>query len=209
MKTIYLQRQGCSENYNTKNSINSQLGYYISVETWSNNYYHITISSRQGKKEKDKYKSLVIDAVFSSLPDVFRRIEKEMQEEFSENVTISDTIEMYCHANFTYRETKDKYLAVCFYEKSTETIRLYPENHCLVSFKNKETKDYLQTNDATAQYLPILEEQAFEYEKEKDWNCHIGKSEDFLRERFAWLIGEGIKEKNNNVKFCIVNSLIK
>ncbi|MCD7941616.1 MAG: hypothetical protein LUH50_17055, partial [Bacteroides intestinalis] len=61
----------------------------------------------------------------------------------------------------------DKYLAVCFYEKSTETIRLYPENYCLVSFKNKGTKDYLQMDAATAQYLPILEKQAKEYEKEK------------------------------------------
>ena len=127
----------------------------------------------------------------------------------SGDIIIADTIEMYCYNNFCYEPVEDKYLAVCFYEKSTETIRLYPENYCLVSFNHKGTKDYLQMDSATAGYLPILEEQAAEYEKEKNWTCHQDKSEDFLRERFTWLIGEEIKKKNNNVKFCIVDSLIR
>lgn len=210
MKTIYLQRKGSSNSYNTNNCINSQLGFYIGVQPITNDKYHVLIASRYNPQEdEEQRKRIEIEVIAPSLPDVFRRIEKEMQEEFSENVTISDTIEMYCHANFTYRKTEDKYLAVCFYEKSTETIRLYPENYCLVSFKRKGTKDYLQMDGATLKFLPILEIQAAEYEKEKNWTCHQDKSEDFLRERFAWLIGEDIKKGNNNVKFCIVDSLIR
>lgn len=210
MKTIYLQRQGSSENFNTNNSINSQLKYYIGVQTWAGNYYRITIILKSiNTKNKSKNQSIQIDATFPSLSDAFRRVEKELLEQFSENFIISDTIEMYCHNNYTYGKTNDKYLAVCFYEKSTETIRLYPQNYCLVSFQHEGTKDYLQMDRATAQFLPILQKQADEYEKEKHWTCHIGKSDDFLRERFAWLIGEDMKKKNNNIKFRIVNSLIK
>lgn len=62
---------------------------------------------------------------------------------------------------------------------------------------------------STAPYLPILERQAEEFEKEKDWECHKNKSIEFLRERFAWLVGEEIKKENNNVKFYIADSLIK
>lgn len=210
MKTIYLQRQGSTENYNTNNSINSQLGYYIEVETRSNKKYRIKISSKRDKMTSEsKYKSLEIDGVFSSLSEVFRRIEKEMREEFSEVITIANIIEMYCHANFTYGKNEDKYLVVCFYELSTETIRLYPENYCLVSFKHKGTKNYLQMDSVTAQYLPLLKKQAAQHEKEKGWYCHIDKSQDFLRERFAWLIGEAIKEQNNQIPFYIADTLMK
>lgn len=210
MKTIYLQRQGSSENFNTNNSINSQLKYYIAVNTWADNNYQITIALRAiNTRNKSKNKIIQIKDTFPSLSDAFRRVEKELLEKFSEYFIISDTIEMYCHDNFTYSKTNDKYLAVCFYEKSTETIRLYPQNYCLVSFQHEGTKDYLQMDKATAEFLPILQKQADEYEVEKHWTCHIGKSDDFLRERFAWLIGEDIKRKNNDIKFRIVNSLIK
>lgn len=210
MKTIYLQRQGSSNSYNTNNCINSQLGFYIGVQPITNDKYHVSIVSRYNPKEDgEQRKRIEIEVVALSLPDVFRRIEKEIQKELSEDIIIADTIEMYCHDNYCYFKVEDKYLAVCFYEKSTETIRLYPENYCLVSFKHKGTKDYLQMDSATLKYLPILEEQAAEHEKEKNWTCHQDKSEDFLRERFAWLIGESIKKENNNVKFCIVDSLIR
>lgn len=210
MKTIYLQRQGSSGTYNTNNSINNDLGYYIEVGTWKNSQYHIIIASTRKKADDDtKSKRIEIHAVYPSLSNAFRRIEKELREELSENVTLSDTIERYCHNNFTYGEVEDKYLAVCFYEKATETIRLYPENYCLVSFNHKGTKDYLQMDSATAEYLPILKEQAKEYEKEKDWSCHIGKSEDFRRERFAWLIGEALKKMDCLRKFYLTDTLIK
>lgn len=208
MKTIYLRRQGTSDTYNTNNAINSQMGFIINVVTCPNNYYRISIvAKRDTSTDEATRKRIEINQQFTSLPNAFRRIEKEIQKEFGEEITISDTIEMYCHAN--YNCDGDKYLAVCFYEKSTETIRLYPENYCLVSFKNKDTKDYLQMDAATAQYLPILEKQAKEYENEKNWHCHKNKFIEFIRERFAWLIGEDIKESNNEVKFYIADSLIK
>lgn len=209
-KTIYLRRQGSSNSYNTNNAINSQLGLYIEVNTWPNNMYHIILSSKQEKAIHEIInKRIEINKEFDSLSDVFRYLEKSVRKEYSMNIAISDTIERYCHGNLTPKEIGDKYLAVCFYEKSTETIRLYPANYCLVSFKNKRTKDYLQMDKATARYLPILKKQAAEYEKEKKWSCHICKSEDFLRERFAWLIGEDIKRNDNNVKFYLTDSLIK
>ena len=210
MKTIYLQRQGSTHSYNTNNSINSQLGFYIGIEPMRNNKYHITIASRcKQKEDTEQSKTIIIEITAPSLSSVFKHIEKEIRESLFEDIIIADTIEMYCYNNFCYEPVEDKYLAVCFYEKSTETIRLYPENYCLVSFNHKGTKDYLQMDSATAGYLPILEEQAAEYEKEKNWTCHQDKSEDFLRERFTWLIGEEIKKKNNNVKFCIVDSMIR
>lgn len=208
MKTIYLQRQGSSDTYNTNNAINSQLGFFINIVTCSNNHCRISITAkRDASTNEATRKSIEINHQFTSLPNAFKRIEKEIQKEFGEEITISGTIEMCCHAYNNYGG--DKYLAVCFYEKSTETIRMYPENYCLVSFKNKGTKDYLQMDAATAQYLPILEKQAKEYENEKNWHCHKNKSKEFLRERFAWLIGEDIKKSNNEVRFYIADSLIK
>lgn len=190
--------------------INSQLKFHIEVRLVTNIKYHVLIVSRHNPREdEEQSKRIKIEVVAPSLPDVFRRIEKEIQKELSEDVIIANTIEMYCHNNHCHFKVEDKYLAVCFYEKSSETIRLYPENYCLVSFKHKGTKDYLQMDSATLKFLPILEKQAAEYEKEKNWTCHHDKSEDFLRERFAWLIGEDIKKENNNVKFCIVDSLIR
>ena len=172
MRTIYLQRQGSTDTFNTHNAINTDLGYYIEVKTWSDNRYNIIIAStRKQTEDETKNKRIEITAVYPSLSDAFRRVEKELREELSEDAIISDTIEKYCHNNFTYKKVSDKYLAVCFYEKSTETIRLYPENYCLVSFRHKGTKDYLRMDSATAEYLPILEEQARQYEKEETWTC--------------------------------------
>ena len=127
MRTIYLQRQGSTDTFNTHNAINTDLGYYIEVKTWSDNRYNIIIAStRKQTEDETKNKRIEITAVYPSLSDAFRRVEKELREELSEDAIISDTIEKYCHNNFTYKKVSDKYLAVCFYEKSTETIRLYP-----------------------------------------------------------------------------------
>jgi hypothetical protein len=141
------------------------------------------------------------------LQSAFRRIEKEVKTSFNEEIQISNTIERYGH-NF-YNVLHKKYLACCFYDKKTETIRLYPNDEILVSFRDKGTDRYLQTSPTIAKYLHILQQQAKQHEKEKSWTCHIGKREDFLRERYAWLIGEAIKAEDNNVQFKITNSLIK
>lgn len=209
-KTIYLQRQGSSNSYNTNNKINSQLGLYIEVNTWPNNMYHIILSAKQEKaKHEIISKRIEIDKEFNSLSDVFRYLEKSVRKEYSMNIAISDTIERCCHGDIAPKEIGDKYLAVCFYEKSTETIRLYPENYCLVSFKNKGTKEYLQMDKATARYLPMLKKLTANYEKDRKWFCHKYRSEEFLRERLTWLIGEHIKKNDNNVKFYLADSLIK
>ncbi len=208
MKTIYLQRQGCTNNYNTNNAINSHWNYHIEVKSLPDNRYIIRIAHKV-RDADGKTKAINIDARFPSLPDALRRIEQEFRTEYGEGIRISDTIEIYCHGSFTRRETGDRYLVACFYEKSTETIRLYPENYCLVSFRHKGTKDYLQMDGATARYLPILQEQAAQHEKERGWTCHAGKSEDFLRERFAWLIGEAIKRQDNNRPCGIAQTLIR
>ena len=176
MKTIYLQRQGSTDTFNTLNAINTDLGYYIEVKAWSDNRYNIIIVSTRKQDDDTKNKRIEITAVYLSLSDAFRRVEKELREELSEDATISDTIEKYCHNSPSYKGLADKYLAVCFYEKATETIRLYPENYCLVSFRHKGTKDYLRMDGATAEYLPILKEQAKQYEKEQSWTCHKDKS---------------------------------
>ncbi len=208
MKTIYLQRQGCTNNYNTNNAINSHWNYHIEVKTLPDNRYIIRIADKV-RDADGKTKIIDIDARFPSLSAAFRRIRQEFRTEYGEDIRISDTIEIYCHGSFTRREAGDRYLAACFYEKSTETIRLYPENYCLVSFRHKGTKDYLQMDGATARYLPILQEQAAQHEKERGWTCHAGKSEDFLRERFAWLIGEAIKRQDNNRPCGIAQTLIR
>lgn len=207
MKTIYLQRQGCTNTYNTNNAINSHWDYHIEVKTLPDNKYNVRITDKA--LEKFKTKTVNIKGEFPSLSDVFRRIEREFREEYREDIRISGTIEMYCHNNFTFRDWGDQYLVACFYEKSTETIRLYPENYCLVSFRHKGTKDYLQMDGATAQYLPILHKQAKIHDAEWDHNCHVGKLGDTLRERFAWLIGEAIKEQDNDRPFYIADTLIK
>ena len=209
MRTIYLQRQGSTDTFNTHNAINTDLGYYIEVKAWSDNRYNIIIVSTRKQDDDTKNQRIEITAVYLSLSDAFRRVEKELREELSEDATISDTIEKYCHNSPSYKGLADKYLAVCFYEKATETIRLYPENYCLVSFRHKGTKDYLRMDGATAEYLPILEEQAKQYEKEQSWTCHKDKSEEFRRERFAWLIGEALKKKDCHRKFYLTDTLIK
>ena len=93
MKTIYLQRQGSSNSYNTNNCINSQLGFYIGVQPITNDKYHVSIVSRYNPKEDgEQRKRIEIEVVAPSLPDVFRRIEKEIQKELSEDIIIADTI---------------------------------------------------------------------------------------------------------------------
>ena len=120
MKTIYLQRQGTTDTFNTHNAINTDLGYYIEVREWRDNWYQIIIACTCKQADDDtKNKRIEITAVYPSLSDAFRRVEKELREELSEDATISDTIEKFCHNNFTYPKVSDKYLAVCFYEKST------------------------------------------------------------------------------------------
>lgn len=208
MKTIYLQRQGCTNNYNTDNAVNSHWNYHIEVKTLPDNRYIIRIADKL-READGKTRAIDIDARFPSLSDALQRIGKEFRTEYGEDIRISDTIEIYRHGRFTRRETGDRYLTTCFYEKSTETIRLYPENYCLVSFRHKGTKDYLQMDGATARYLPILQEQAAQHEKERSWTCHADKSEDFLRERFAWLIGEAIKGQDNTRPCYIAQTLIR
>lgn len=97
MKTIYLQRQGSTDTFNTHNAINTDLGYYIEVKAWSDNRYNIIIASTRKQADDTKNKRIEITAVYPSLSDAFRRVEKELREEFSEDATISDTIEKYCH----------------------------------------------------------------------------------------------------------------
>jgi len=199
MRTIYLQTQGCTNTLNTNNSINSKLGFHIAVRQLPENRYIVDLAKEERR--------INIDGKFNSLQSVFRRIEKEVKKAFGESITISDTIERYCH-DF-YNPKYNTYLACCYYERASETIRLYPQNYCLVAFGYKGTKEYLQMDSATAQYLPILQTQAEQHEKERGWTCHNNKSEDFLRERFAWLIGESIKEQNNDIPFYLTDTLIK
>lgn len=199
MKKIYLQTQGSTNELNTNNSINSHLSFHIRIRQLLENRYIVDIY--QGEIR------INIDKKYSSLQSLFRRIEKEVKISFNQEILISNTIERYCH-DF-YNILHKKYLACCFYDKKTETIRLYPNNEILVSFGDKGTDKYLQTNQTTAKYLHILQEQAKQHEKEKSWTCHIGKTNDFLRERYAWLIGEAIKSEDNNVQFKITNTLIK
>ena len=117
MKTIYLQRQGSTDTFNTLNAINTDLGYYIEVKAWSDNRYNIIIVSTRKQDDDTKNKRIEITAVYLSLSDAFRRVEKELREELSEDATISDTIEKYCHNSPSNKGLADKYLAVCFYEK--------------------------------------------------------------------------------------------
>ena len=93
MRTIYLQRQGSTDTFNTHNAINTDLGYYIEVKTWSDNRYNIIIAStRKQTEDETKNKRIEITAVYPSLSDAFRRVEKELREELSEDaITILPT----------------------------------------------------------------------------------------------------------------------
>ena len=93
MKTIYLQRQGATDTFNTHNAINTDLEYYIEVKTRSDNRYKIIIASTRKQDDDTKNKRIEITAVYPSLSDAFRRVEKELREDLSEDATISDTIE--------------------------------------------------------------------------------------------------------------------
>ena len=76
MKTIYLQRQGSTDTFNTLNAINTDLGYYIEVKAWSDNRYNIIIVSTRKQDDDTKNKRIEITAVYPSLSDAFRRVEK-------------------------------------------------------------------------------------------------------------------------------------
>lgn len=54
MKTIYLQRQGSTDTFNTLNAINTDLGYYIEVKAWSDNRYNIIIVSTRKQDDDTK-----------------------------------------------------------------------------------------------------------------------------------------------------------
>lgn len=84
MKTIYLQRQGSTHSYNTNNSINSQLGFYIGIEPMRNNKYHITIASRcKQKEDTEQSKTIIIEITAPSLSSVFKHIEKKSERVYS------------------------------------------------------------------------------------------------------------------------------
>ena len=86
MKTIYLQRQGSTDTFNTLNAINTDLGYYIEVKAWSDNRYNIIIVSTRKQDDDTKIKRIEITAVYLSVADACRRVEKELREELSEDV---------------------------------------------------------------------------------------------------------------------------
>lgn len=202
MKKIYLQNQGSTDELNTNNSINSHLPFHIRIRQLLENRYIIDICNKGEKR-------INIDKKYRSLQSVFRRIEKEVKNTFGEEIQISNTIERYCHDYCNVNVLYKKYLACCFYDRETETIRFYPNNDILISFRDKGTDKYIPANQSTKKYMHIIQEQVEHHEIEKDWTCHIGKTDVFLRERFAWLIGEYIKKQDNKVEFKITNTLIK
>ena len=201
MKKIYLQTQGSTNELNTNNSINSHLPFFIKIRPAKDCRYIIDIYKREDEQR------INIDRTYSTLQSVFRRIEREVKNNFNEDIEISNTVERYCH-DF-YNDLHESYLACCFYDKETETIQLYPNNEILISFRDKGTENYIRTCEATVRYLAILQKKAERHEEEKDWDCHKLKSKEFLRERFTWLIGEAIKKQDNNAPFKITKSLIK
>lgn len=236
MKTIYLQRQGCSRTLNTNNEINNNLRYHITINQYpprtgkanenktTHNYkyansYLFTVSySSRNHSLKEKRGQTAFsssnDEIYDSLKTVKEIIEKNIYIIFGEKVKISDITERYCHGWFNRNgiEKDDKFLAVTVYERSSDTIRLLPENIALVAFKEKGTENdsLINVSDpAVSKYLPMLEEQAKLREKEKLQSCHATDSDEHMKERMAWLIGEAIKEKEPDRELLICESLIR
>jgi hypothetical protein len=123
-------------------------------------------------------------------------IEQGIYKQFSEVVHIAAVTERYCYEDNTYDYCReDVYLTPCIYETGSDTIRLVPENYCLVAFGFEGSKELLETDAATAEYLPVLQECYEDYLKEKQLNCNKNKTAVELKGWLCWLIGETLKER--------------
>ena len=148
MKTIYLQRQGSTDTFNTLNAINTDLGYYIEVKAWSDNRYNIIIVSTRKQDDDTKNKRIEITAVYLSLSDAFRRVEKELREELSEDATISDTIEKYCHNS---PPTKDWQTNIWRFVSMKKPLKRYACTPKITASSLSGTRGRKTTSEWTAQ----------------------------------------------------------
>lgn len=213
MKTIHLQRRGCGQNLNTHGAHNSGLPYFIEI------YYHyglkkyaleICYSCNHELWGVKNGQRAYIDCKLDSIDACKRMAEVKIREIFGEDIQISDITGKYCFEDhFTYPyEKDDKYFTICVYEKYSDTIRLIPANYCLVAFGREGTKDFLEMDAATKQYLPILEESIKDYEKQRTFQCYKNKPDEFHKCWLAWLISERIQEQFS-LSPMILDNIIK
>ena len=78
------------------------------------------------------------------------------------------------------------------YEQSTNTIRKYPENYCLIAWEGGDiTKPNFNVDAATVEYRHIIEKAHAEFTK----NINQRKSDRENKEWLAWLISEWLIEE--------------
>lgn len=231
-KIIYLQRQGTSHELNSNNAINDKLHYFICIRQRPIATTHektlkryapdpdegkYSLEMRYCNDEKmwgDKKGVLISDApsrYYKTFKSVRKKASQLILQVFRQKVSISKTIEKYCHGTDPKSEidVNDKYLAVCIYDKKSDTIRLLEEDYCLIDFNQAGTEDFIQINTSTAKYLSILKEETENFKTEMDGSSFIKETDDYAKERLAWLIGESIKSVEPYRKLLICDSLIR
>jgi len=205
MKTKILQRQGCSCTFNTNNHQNDKSDYFIELANIpmrndkNPNGYRVELSYSDNFEKWGKQNGQLAFVSDKLLPLNEARIlaEQKIKELFDDEIIISDTIEKYCFDFGIGRETSkdDVFFSCCVYEKYSDSIRLIPENYCLVAFGSEGTKDFLEMDKATEKYLPLLELAIKDYEREKGYACNKNKSEEYLKGWLTWLISERLKDE--------------
>jgi len=93
----------------------------------------------------------------------------------------------YCYGWKSYDyENNDMFLSPVVYETSTDTIRHYPTNYCLVAFNDgKFANPVLDVDKAATKYLPQIEKALNGGFHE----CDRKKGDDYCKRRLAWLVG--------------------
>jgi hypothetical protein len=207
-KTIYLQRQGCSDTLNTNNLINHRLPYFIEIQKFGwykdskgkiihgeNPYYswNICYSSYHEINNTDKRGQIAAMAKEPVTLDVAKyQVQQTLLERFNVDIKISDLVEAYMFNQgkwYTDVTKNDIFFAAAAYSKQTDTIRTM-DNCCLVSF----TPDGPVFNfDAfNARYIQVCEKCYRDYVNQGEVN---GKDEETRKGWLAWLISETIKEQ--------------
>lgn len=189
---IILGRQGVTT---TRNCAHPR--FFVEIgqnykETWSAEIHYSNDPEMYDKNCGQIYKR--IDNLNSEL-EAIEAIKEHAAALAKKTITLNPHTIHYCYGWKTYDyENDDLFLSPVVYEASTDTIRHYPTNYCLVAFNDgKFSRPVLEVDKAADHYLPEIVKAL----KGGFHECDTKKGDDHCKRRLAWLVGCYIAKTHN------------
>lgn len=201
---IYLERQGVSQTKNCAHPLfYVEIGPHYGRAKWFAEVHYANNSNYTPNNQGQKYQQ---DYSLGSELAALQWAEQQIWALTKKPVKIMEQTIHYCHSNKTsYKyENDDLFLAPVFYEETTDTIRHYPSNCCLVVFHDGLfEKAVTEIDKAANKYLPQITKALSTGFHE----CDKKHGNDHCKRRLAWLIGEYIKRDHNEGRaiWCNLN----